>query len=127
MAERVSIKAGKKKKNMLPAQVIGELNVYTAAQCKSELLDLLEKTGTLEITLAGVTEMDTAGFQLLMMLKRESDRAGKALLLTAHSPAVLRVFDLYGAIGFFGDKVRVAASERGNYAFKYGLTRRKRT
>jgi anti-sigma B factor antagonist len=124
MADRISIKSGKKKKNMLTAQIVGEVNIYTTAQCRAELLELLAKTETLELTLSGVTQMDTAGFQLLLALKREFERTGKTLVLTGHSPAVLRVFDLYGAIGFFGDRVRVGASERGNYAFKYGLARR---
>ncbi|TAL35028.1 MAG: STAS domain-containing protein [Spirochaetes bacterium] len=127
MAEKLVIKAGKKRKNAIPAQISGELTIYTAARLRDEVLDMLKRAEILELGLAGVTEMDTAGFQALLALKRESERAGKTLSLAGHSPAVLRVFDLYGAIGFFGDKVRISASERGNYAFRYGLSRRIRT
>jgi anti-sigma B factor antagonist len=126
MAEKLVIRAGKKKKNAIPAQISGELTIYTAGLLRDEVLELMKKTDSVDLELGGVTEMDTAGFQALLALKRESERAGKTLTLAGHSPAVLRVFDLYGAIGFFGDKVRVHASERGNYAFRYGLSRRKK-
>ncbi|MGM9512848.1 STAS domain-containing protein [Roseateles sp. DB2] len=82
----------------------GELTIFRAAELKSEWLQALhDADGTLELDLAGVTELDTAGLQLLMMLKREATAQGRPLRLHGHSPAVLEVFELLNVAAFFGD------------------------
>ena len=83
----------------------GEMTIYTAAGLKSVLLDPLADCDELEINLSRVSEMDTAGFQLLLLAKREALQAGKALRLVAHSPATLEVMDLLNMAGYFGDPV----------------------
>ncbi|HLO96096.1 MAG TPA: STAS domain-containing protein [Burkholderiaceae bacterium] len=82
----------------------GELTIFRAAELKGEWLQALEDAqGRLELDLAGVTELDTAGLQLLMMLKREAAARGGVLRLQGHSPAVLEVFELLNVAAFFGD------------------------
>jgi len=82
----------------------GELTIFHAAELKAEWLQALEAAGgALEMDLAGVTELDTAGLQLLMLLKREAAAKGGTLLLHGHSPAVLEVFELLNVAAFFGD------------------------
>ncbi len=56
-----------------------------------------------EIDLSGVTCLDTAGLQLLMVAKREALAAGRELRLVRHSQAVLEVFDLLNVAAYFGD------------------------
>ncbi|HNU92299.1 MAG TPA: STAS domain-containing protein [Spirochaetota bacterium] len=126
MDDRVKIKAGRKKNNHIAVSIQGEAGIYTVKRLHGELSKHLKAVQSMEIDLSGVSEMDTAGFQLLVALKREAAGNGKSLSLVGHSAAVLRVLDLYGAIGFFGDRIRVPASQRGNYAFRYGLKTRKR-
>jgi anti-anti-sigma regulatory factor len=48
----------------------GELTIYRAADLKVLVLDALRKTRVLEIDLSGVTELDTAGLQVLMLAKQ---------------------------------------------------------
>lgn len=82
----------------------GELTIFRAAELKTEWLQALEGAGSaLELDLAGVTELDTAGLQLLMVLKREAAAQGRTLRLHGHSPAVLEVFELLNVAAFFGD------------------------
>jgi anti-anti-sigma factor len=88
----------------------GELTIYRAAELKAELLNALRPDTELEVDLSGVTELDTCGVQLLMMAKSTAKAQGGALRLTAHSPAVLDVFDVFDLAGWFGDPLVIAAA-----------------
>lgn len=83
----------------------GELNIYTAAEWKKRLQDLVEQGGNLELDLGSVQELDTAGLQLLIMAKKEASGRSQQLLLSNHSQAVLEVFELCGVAAFFGDPI----------------------
>lgn len=87
------------------ARVAGEMTIYHAAEMKGELLPCIDCGAEVEIDLSGVSEMDTAGFQLLLLVKREAADAGKLLRLVAHSPATLEVLDLFNMASYFGDPV----------------------
>ena len=52
-------------------RIEGELTIYTAAAIKQQLDQLLGRSAELEIELSQVSEMDTAGLQLLILAKRE--------------------------------------------------------
>jgi anti-anti-sigma factor len=81
----------------------GEMSIYSAAEFKPALLHALGQSDEIEIDLSGISEIDTSGVQLLMLMKREAAAAGKALRLAGHSPAVLEVFELLGLGNWFGD------------------------
>ena len=86
----------------------GEMSIYRAAELKERLIDALaEADAVLEVDLAGVTEIDTAGVQLLMLTKREADASGRRLRLLSHSRAVATAFELLNLAGFFGDPILV--------------------
>lgn len=78
----------------------GEFNIYRAMELKTVLLATPQP---LEINLAGVTEIDTAGIQLLMLAKKAALGAGAELRLLEHSPAVMEVFELLNLGAFFDD------------------------
>jgi len=83
----------------------GEFNIYAVAQARDRLSDALDEGPVLQLSLASLTELDTAGVQLLVWLKQEARRRGKQLALYAHSPAV--VFDLLQVAGLFGDAILI--------------------
>lgn len=83
--------------------VEGEMTIYTAAELKNELLDIMADGHKFEVNLAGVSEIDTAGLQLLILMKREAVRRNKDMSITAHSPAVIDILDLSNLAGLFGD------------------------
>jgi anti-sigma B factor antagonist len=91
--------------NLVRVTPEGEMTIYQAEMLKSELLLPLNREKEIEINLSQVTEMDTAGFQLLILLKREAQRLGKTLRMVAHSPATLEVIDAYRMASYFGDPV----------------------
>jgi anti-sigma B factor antagonist len=90
-------------------EVTKDLTIYHAAQLKEALLAPLARAEGIELDLSRVEEIDSAGMQLLVLLKREAADAGKYLRLVGHSPAVLNVFDLYNLAGFFGDPLVIAS------------------
>jgi anti-sigma B factor antagonist len=86
----------------------GEMNIYRAAELKDTLLGKLRPAGTLEVDLAGVSELDSAGVQVLLLAKRSAQAIGCTLRLVAHSPAVLEVFELLDLSAQFGDPLVMA-------------------
>lgn len=99
--------------NADPCQFVieGEMTIYNALALKAQLLAPLDQCAQMEIDLAGVTEIDAAGLQLLVMAKTEAKSRGKGLTITGHSPVVLEVLDLCDLEGFFGDPVLVRSQE----------------
>ncbi|MEH6629120.1 MAG: STAS domain-containing protein [Motiliproteus sp.] len=95
--------------NHCALQISGELTVYATATLKDALLGYLDDSQHMEVNLADVEEMDTAGFQLLYLLKREAQLADKTLSLVAHSAATLEVFELLNMEVYFGDPLVLAS------------------
>ena len=83
----------------------GNMTIYEAAADKLVLLDALHGAKELSVDLSALNRIDTAGLQLLILLKRESLKAGKIMRILAHSPASLEILDGYNVISYFGDPV----------------------
>lgn len=89
-----------------------DMNIYNASAQKGMLLKALDGCQELDIDLSQVGEMDTAGFQLLLLTKREALKANKAVRLTGHGKAVTELIDLYNMASYFGDPMVIPAEER---------------
>lgn len=92
--------------------VNGDLTIYHAAEIKHYLVDGVRASAVLELDLSHVQEMDTAGFQLLALAKRESQQAGHTLRIVGHSPAVREVIEFLNVGAFFGDPLVIPANEQ---------------
>ena len=90
------------------AALAGELTIYTVAEIKQALAAELDGVDEMEIDLAGVTEMDTAGLQLMLIAKRYP---GKSLRFVNHPAPVLRLVDLANLGSALGDPLYIAAVE----------------
>ena len=88
----------------------GEMTIYTAVEQKNQLLEKLDGCAELEVDLADVGEIDSAGVQILLVLKREAERAGRSLRLVNHSQAVFDVLDLLNLQAHFGDPMVISAN-----------------
>jgi anti-sigma B factor antagonist len=78
----------------------GEFTIFRAMELKPVLL---ASPPVDEIDLSGVTEIDTAGVQLLMLAKKTALAQQRNVKLVGHSPAVLEVFELLNVAAYFGD------------------------
>ena len=80
----------------------GELTIYTVADTKEKLFSQLgDKGAVMELDLQDVSDIDTAGVQLLMMAGHTVMNAGGALRLTNVQQPVQEVLDLFRLNSFF--------------------------
>jgi anti-anti-sigma factor len=90
--------------------IAGDMNIYTAAELKRQLLDALAAAEKLEVHLAQVSELDTAGLQQLLLARREAIRLGKRLRLVELSAAIREVLALCHLHAYFAADGAVSAS-----------------
>ena len=93
-----------------PALAIsGEFTIFTAADLKPRLLHAVidAESEDVDIDLSEVSEIDSAGLQLMVMTKREALARGKNVRFVRHSDPVLDLVDLCDLSGFFGDPVLI--------------------
>ena len=88
-----------------------DLTIYHALEQKNALLAALAGTDDLELDLMHVGEIDTAGLQLLILLKKEAQRAGKTISIVAHSQSVRAVIDFCKLAAELGDPLIIPAAE----------------
>jgi ABC-type transporter Mla MlaB component len=116
MAKRTSrsgdLRRGTQRRAQRRIAMHGAMTIYEAVDQKRTLLGALAECEDLEIDLSGVSEMDTAGIQLLLLAKREAAKSAKRLRLTAHSAASLEAIDLYDLGSYFGDPVVISSRKR---------------
>ena len=77
-----------------PLCLTEDLTIYHALDHKEALLDALSTSDALLLDLAQVEAIDSAGLQLLILLEREAQCAGKSLRIVAHSAAIGEVVAL---------------------------------
>ena len=81
----------------------GPLTIYTATEQKDLLLSLFLLAHEVELDLSNVDELDSAGLQLLILIKRESLMEGTQLLLSNPSPTVIEAIRLSGLDDYFAN------------------------
>jgi anti-anti-sigma factor len=87
----------------------GEMTIYRAAELKQTLMDAVDSSTLVEVDLHGVSEIDSAGIQLLMLAKATGQATDREVRLVNHSPAVIEVFELLDLAAHFGDPLLMPA------------------
>ncbi|QHJ01424.1 STAS domain-containing protein [Xylophilus rhododendri] len=72
------------------------MTIYRAQDLHAQLLQALEQDGALEIDLSEVSEIDSAGLQLIAAAQASAAARAAPLRLLAPSPAVRELFELLG-------------------------------
>ncbi|GAA3392229.1 STAS domain-containing protein [Cryptosporangium minutisporangium] len=70
-----------------------ELTIVTAAETVERLKPYLATGTNLELDLSAVTDIDTAGLQILLVAKREAERLGATVTLAGTSPIVRNLLE----------------------------------
>ncbi len=86
-------------------RIEGELTIYRAAELAAAMKASLAQVpagAAFEIDLSGVTEMDSAGVQLLLAARRSASESGRTLRVAGDSPAVAEVFRTLQLAPLFG-------------------------
>jgi len=97
------------KESSPPLVLEGAMTIYSAQVHKSQLLAAVHDNPELQLDLSQVTELDSAGLQVLYLVKREATRRNHALRIVAHSDAVREVIDLCNLNAYFGDPTLIPA------------------
>ncbi len=87
-----------------------EMTIYNVLEQKNALQPCLKPGHELQIDLSQVSEIDSAGIQLLIFLKNEAIRKQNELSFVHHSQAVVEVVDVFNLSSFFNDPVVLAAN-----------------
>jgi anti-sigma B factor antagonist len=99
----------KKENGVCHLTIKDEMTIYTAAQYKDELLSYFSDCHEMEIDLSEVTELDSAGLQILLLLESESAKTNKELHFIHHSQPVIEVIELLNLAAHFGDPLIIPA------------------
>lgn len=94
---------------VMTATFSGNLTIYEVGEYQQQLNSLPQLEGAWRVDLAGVSEIDTAGLQLLMALRQQ---LGEQLTMVSHSAAVIELLDLYRLVPFFGDAIVLTGAGR---------------
>lgn len=82
--------------NGLKVHLREEINIASVAEDRDHLVPLLEPSGELDLDLGGLTEIDTAGVQLLLALRNEAEGMGCACRLGGSGEVA---HDAFGRLG----------------------------
>lgn len=92
---------------MRKVAIEGDFTIFAAQGLKEELLAALDSAERIDVDLSRVSEIDSAGIQLMVAAKKEAAARQKPLAFTGHSPAVLEALDLCDLSSHFGDPVLI--------------------
>ncbi len=92
--------------------ITGDLTIYTAAEHREKLLDTVRKEEHCVLNISGVSEIDAAGLQVLMIAKLEAQRLEHVLEFVNHSDPVISVIDLCNLSALFGDPLVLSDAAR---------------
>ncbi|HEX5391800.1 MAG TPA: STAS domain-containing protein [Rhodocyclaceae bacterium] len=87
----------------------GEFTIFTVSEIKARLLDALNGSDQVEVDLFGVSEMDTAGLQIILAAQLDASNRRKQLWFVGSCRAVADVMALYGLAERFAAQAQSAA------------------
>jgi len=74
----------------------GDIIINNVKKLSELLIGIYDNSSTVEVNFEGVTKIDTSGFQLFYMLKRQSRSEYKNLVIINPSECVASIVSLYG-------------------------------
>ncbi len=92
----------RKDETCLFARMNGSLTIYEVAEFQKQITEYWPVDDELVIDLSDVSEIDTAGLQWLLALRKS---LGEKLVLKNHSNPVIELLDLYQVASVFGDVI----------------------
>jgi anti-anti-sigma factor len=91
-------------------KLAGDVTLDDSLELKRKLLDAVSAATEIEVDVSQVSDIDTAGFQLLILAKRESVLRQKKFRLVKHSQPVVEIMVTYNLASYFGDPLVLPAT-----------------
>ncbi len=98
----------------------GDMTIRWISDLKKLIDELPSSSKKIIVNLEKVRQIDTSGIQFMIAWKKKVESEHKILKFRNHSPKILSLIDLYGLVGFFGDKLYIAKKDKNLYSFAYG-------
>ena len=97
--------------DIVQLSIMEDMTIYNARSLRETLLGYCHAgVKELQLDLSAVSEIDSAGLQLLLLLKAEEQKRAFSLRLLRHSEAVIEVFELLKLGMYFGDPIVIPAN-----------------
>lgn len=90
-----------KKDDVCMIVVEKDMTIFNSTELKKLILKPLNDCSNLKIDLSQVGEIDSSGFQLLMLLKKECESKKIAFQLVDYSNAVRSLLELFNMVDYF--------------------------
>ena len=84
-----------------PLGIHGEFNIYTAGEWRDRLTEIFTQPGDVRVDLSEVTEIDTAGLQLLVAARFQAEREAREFILVNYSQSVISALEFCRLSHFF--------------------------
>jgi len=82
--------------NSLQVIFDGKLTIYSVHEARDCFLSVFKNYSSAVLDLSSVSDVDTAGFQIILCALRDFKKAGKPVCITENSKAVIDIFNKYG-------------------------------
>jgi anti-sigma B factor antagonist len=92
----MNITENKKDKGFVSIALEGDMIINSVKDLKGQLLKYFKSLKNMEVDLSSVKKIDSAGFQLLAMLKKELEGKEKTFAIVNPSAEIRRIYELYG-------------------------------
>jgi anti-anti-sigma factor len=90
-----------KEKDCCRIRIDDELTIYTASTANATIRDALAANESVAIDLSGVTEIDTAGLQILLVARKEAILRDRKVSFIGHNRIVIECLRLMNLANFF--------------------------
>ena len=97
-------------KSVTRIDIVGDLNIFNAAEQRQRLLEAIDACDAVEVDLSLVSDIDSAGLQLMLAAKREAGLRNKELAFSGHSVAVCAVLALCGLSQHLGEALPIGSA-----------------
>ncbi len=92
----MKITENKKVTNKTSLKIEGNMNIYSTAEFKTHIIPYIQKNIDLELDLSKVDKIDSAGFQMLLLLEKSIKAKEKTFTIIKISKEVESILSLYG-------------------------------
>lgn len=83
----------------------GDMTIYEAEEIKSLFDKAAKSKGNICVNLENVSEIDSAGIQLMISLKKTLIENDREVTFESHTEAVINLFDVFDIATYFGDPI----------------------
>ncbi len=87
------------------AKLHDALDIAGVVEARDHLLQILESGDSVRLDFSSLAEIDTAGIQLVLSMRKEAAARGKECRFVHPAPAIEEAFRLLGCAGVFDESV----------------------